>query len=182
MTVWYLFAFTALVLTSGISQAQPAHPSWFNQYHFVGPPKSGETRPTPVVSDLQDIQQTLLAILRKANFAGDYEAALYAAAQAAATAQLKAALAEHAQSPQAHNTSADDLQPDSNIYLIALKDQSIQVATSYWSDGYMLHYINLQGGHEQVRMDLVNRSLTSELARQRKMEFRPESEEHVAKR
>jgi hypothetical protein len=39
-----------------------------------------------------------------------------------------------------------------------------------------------QGAHEQVRMDLVDRSLSTELNRENKLEFRPESKGRVAAR
>src|SRR5215472_19322090 len=64
-------------------------------YRFSGPPSGGGTRSAdPVLAQLQEIQATTLAILRKANFAGDYEAALAAAFQAASNAQLIGAIIE----------------------------------------------------------------------------------------
>ena len=91
-------------------------------------------------------------------------------------------LAEHQPSPQSHNPTVDETRPKSAVYLIALKDERIHAATSYWADRTMLHYITLHGAHEQVRMDLVDRAVTSELNRQRKLEFRPEPRGHIAKR
>ena len=58
------------------------------------------------------------------------------------------------------------------IYLVALKDQTIQAASSYWVAGSMLNYITLQGAHEQVRLDLVDRGFSVELNRQRGVELR----------
>jgi hypothetical protein len=187
MTVRYALVFAALVLTVDVSPAQVSEPrdTWLTQnYRFTGPPAPGEIRPTaPVISELQEIQNTLLAILRKANFSGDYEAALAAAAQATANAQLRNTLAEHQPTPQAHKTSGEETRPAKNpIYLIALKDQTIQAATSYWADRTMLYYITLQGAHEQVRTDLVDRGVSSELNRQRKLEFHPELRGRIAKR
>jgi hypothetical protein len=186
MNVRYALVFAVLALTPCISPAQVSEPrdTWLTQnYRFTGPPAPGEIRPTaPVISELQEIQNTLLAILRKANFSGDYEAALAAAAQATANVQLRNSLAEHQPSPQAHNTSGDETKPNAPIYLIALKDQSIHAATSYWADRTMLHYITLQGAHEQVRMDLVDRGVSTELNRQRKLEFRPELKGRIARR
>ncbi|SRR6266849_6002965 len=186
MTVRYALVFFALVLTADISPAQVSEPrdTWLTQnYRFTGPPAPGEIRPTaPVISELQEIQNTLLAILRKANFSGDYEAALAAAAQATANAQLRNSLAEHQPTPQAHNTSGEEAAPKNPIYLIALKDQSIHAATSYWADRTMLHYITLQGAHEQVRLDLVDRSVSTDLNRQRHVEFHPELKGRIAKR
>ena len=108
-----------------------------------------------MISELQEIQNTLLAIVRKANFAGDYEAALAAAAQATANAQLRDSLAGRRQSATPQNTSLDQKPAKAPVYLIALKDKSIQAATSYWADRSMLHYIGMDGSHVQVRKDLV---------------------------
>ena len=153
------FTVAVLVLIPGVSPAQTsqAHDNWLNQnYHFTGPPAPGDIRPTPpVISELQEIQNTLLAIVRKANFAGDYEAALAAAAQASANAQLRNSLVERRQSATARNTSLDPKPARAPVYLIALKDSSIQAATSYWADRSMLHYISMDGSHVQVRKDLV---------------------------
>src|SRR5438128_2613359 len=92
----FLFC-TALTVTAGIAAAQASEPrdAWLmRNYRFTGPTASGETQPTDPGAELEDIQRTVLAILRKSNFAGDYEAALAAAAQAAANVQMKAALRE----------------------------------------------------------------------------------------
>jgi len=186
MTVRCALVFAVLALTTHVSRAQRSEPgdTWLTQnYHFAGPPPPGEVRPTvAIVSELQEIQNTLLAILRKANFAGDYEAALAAAAQATANAQLRGTLVQRQPSPQGHNSSLDEARPKSAVYLIALKDESIHAATAYWADRIMLHYITVRGAHEQVRMDLVDRGLTIDLNRQRKLEFRPEPRGPVAKR
>src|SRR5262252_7286070 len=135
-----------LALTAGFCFAQSNRPRdyWLMQnYRFAGPPPAGERGTVdPALAQLQDIQNTTLAILRKANFAGDYEAALAAAAQAAANAQLIGAILERQQhTPQANKTSADETKPKAAVYLIALRDQSIQAATSYWTDAKMLHCI-----------------------------------------
>ena len=134
MTIRCAFVCAVLAFTAGVSRAQRSEPgdTWLTQnYHFAGPPPPGEIRPTvPVASELQEIQNTLLAILRKANFAGDYEAALAAAAQATANAQLRSSLAERQPSPQTQDTSVDETRPKSALYLIALKDESIHAATS----------------------------------------------------
>ena len=142
-------------------------------YRFTGPPPPGEVRATdPVASDLKEIQNTLLSILRKANFAGDYPAALAAAAQAAANAQLMGAIAQHQRpAPAPRPTAAPDAKPDTPIYLIAFKDRTIEAASSYWVDRAMLHCITLQGAHEQVRLDLVDRQASTELNRRRNVDF-----------
>jgi hypothetical protein len=157
-----------LVLTAGVSPAQSSESgdNWLMQnYRFAGPPAPGELRPTdPVVSELQEIQNTTLAILRKANFAGDFEAALAAAAQATANIQLRGTINQRLQSPE-HKTAAEPAPSKPRVYLIALKDGAIQVATSHWEDARMLHYITPEGSHEQVRLDLVDRPVSTEINR-----------------
>jgi len=153
-----------LLLAGGVCRAQSSD-SWLMQnYRFTGPPAPGEIRPTdPVIAELQEIQNTTMAILRKANFAGDYEAALAAAAQATANAQLRGTINQHLQSAQPHSTAVEQAPPKPRVYLIALKDRTVQVATSYWEDARMLHYITPEGAHEQVRTDLVDRRVSNEL-------------------
>lgn len=156
-----------LLLIAGAVQAQSstARDGWLMQnYRFAGPPAAGATPVTdPVVAQLQEIQNTTLAILRKANFAGDYEAALAAASQAVANAQLIGAILER-QRPPGKTTSAE---PPSQpaLYLIALRNRSVQAARAYWTDGRMLHCMTVDGAHEQIRLDLVDLERTRELNR-----------------
>src|SRR6266481_3463030 len=115
MFLRYAAVCSVLVLTTGVSPAQSSRSgdNWLMQnYRFAGPPAPSELRPTdPVVSELQEIQNTILAILRKANFAGDFEAALAATAQATANAQLRHAIAERQQGAQPHNTAVEEPSP-----------------------------------------------------------------------
>ena len=99
----------ALIVTAGISLAQspPPRGAWFTQnYHLTGPVGGGETQPDDPRAELDDIQRTVLAILRKANFEGDYEAALAASAQAAANTQMRAAMAARKQTSEARPAPA----------------------------------------------------------------------------
>ena len=174
MSSRFVVACAVVALVSGVVRAQSSEPkeSWLMQnYRFTGPPPPGEVRATDPVSDLKEIQDTLLSILRKANFAGDYDAALAAAAQAAANAQLLGAIAQRQQAPGPRPTVAPAVKSDSPIYLIALKDRTIEAATSYWVDRAILHCITLQGAHEQVRLDLVDRQASTELNRRRNVDF-----------
>ena len=160
--------------TAAISLAQTKQPSdaWLMQnYRFARPPAPGEVRQlSPALSQLQEIQNTTLSILHKANYDGDYEAALAAAAQATATAQLIGALTGEVKPPAQMSRPASDEQEktESPIYLIAFKDDSIQAATAVWTDRLMLHYTTRQGAHEQVRLDRVDWQLSENLNRQRK--------------
>jgi hypothetical protein len=171
MFLRYSLCCAAVLAASGLAQAQSSRPgnSWLMQnYHFTGPPAPRATPVTDPRADLEEVQRTVLAILRKSNYAWDFEAALAASYQAAANTQLKAAFAEARQAPQNPPTPS----AAAAIYLVALKDQSIHAATAYWVDGVMLHFITSQGAHEQVRLDLVDRDFSVELNRERNVEFR----------
>jgi hypothetical protein len=169
---WISYTVAGLILVPliGVSRAQsaPPHDAWLMQnYRFTGPPPPSEARPVdPVLTELQEIQSTVRTILRRAKLEGDYEAALAAAAQAAANAELIGAIAKKQQDAQ---TEAQSL---AQYFLIALKDKTINAVTSYWVDGLMLNYVTLQGVHVMVRLDLVDRALSRDLNRQRNVEFR----------
>jgi len=169
-------ALAVLVLAAGVLRAQSSDPRdrWLMQnYRFTGPPPAGApTTLDPVIAQLQNIQNFTMAILRKADFAEDWWTALYAAQQAAENAQLiDAILARLPALAPISPVSPVQAAPKPAIYLIAHKDGAIHAATSYWSDGRMLHSITLEGAHEQIRLDLVDWKLSSELNRQRNLDF-----------
>src|SRR5262252_1679691 len=107
--------------------------------------------------------------MHQAKFEEDYESAIIAAAQVVSNAQLMGAITERQQAAQAPQTAKPDIQeasappPPSPLFLIALKDKTINTATAYYVDGRMLNYTTLQGVHIIVRMDLVDRALTRDL-------------------
>jgi hypothetical protein len=178
---WIRYAVAGLILIPliGVSRAQspPAHDAWFMQnYRFAGPPPPGELKSVdPVLTELREIQSKVLTILRRARLERDYEAALAAAAQAVANAQLIGAMTERQQATQAGElakSATDEAQSPAQFFLIALKDRTINAVTSYWVDGPMLNYITLPGAHVMVRLDLVDLGLSRELNRQRNVEFR----------
>jgi hypothetical protein len=175
----YLLAGVALFPTITVSRAQSTatHDAWLMQnYRFTGPPPPGEVKPTaPVSTELRAIQRTVRTILGRANFDGDYETALAAAAQAVANAQLIGAVTEHeqaTQAAQAAKSATEQGQSPASFFLIALKDKSINAARLYWVDGPMLNYVTLEGVHIIVRLDLVDRGLSRDLNRQRIADFR----------
>jgi len=180
---WIRYAVAGLILIPliGVSRAQspPAHDAWFMQnYRFAGPPPPGELKSVdPVLSELREIQSKVLTILRRAKLERDYEAALAAAAQAVANAQLIGAMTERQQVAQAAQagelakSATDEAQSPEQFFLIALKDRTINAVTSYWVDGLMLNYITLPGAHVMVRLDLVDIGLSRDLNRQRNVEF-----------
>jgi hypothetical protein len=187
-----------LCSAAGLSQAQSLenHDTWLRQnYRFTGPPAPGTVKPVdPVLSKLNQLQSVLRALMWKAKSEGDYESALAAAAHAAANAQLIGAYLETAHPPQplpplaptttppaipdqsgyapGRDPEAAAAQPTSDPrgYLLALKDHTIVLASSYWADKYMFHYMS-QGAHVQVRGDLIDQNLSQELNRQRGVEL-----------
>jgi hypothetical protein len=163
-----LFGTVALSLTQSPAQTKEPSDAWLmRNFRFAPPPAPGEIRPvSPALGQLQEIQNTTLNILRKANLDGDYEAALAAAAQATATAQLIGALTGDLKPIRPATQPAsltDEKKTEKPGYLIAFKDNTVQEATAVWKDQLMLHYTTPQGGHEQVRLDLVNWKLSEDL-------------------
>jgi hypothetical protein len=99
----------------------------------------------PALTELREIQSKVLTILRRAKSERDYDAALAAAAQAVANAQLIGAMTERQQAAEAGElakSAMDETQSPAQFFLIALKDKSINAVTSYWVDGLMLNYLN----------------------------------------
>jgi hypothetical protein len=70
--------------------------------------------------------------------------------------------------PAASSSSSASGSP---IYLIAGKDQVIRAAASYWVDGRTLHYVTLQHEEKQVPLDSIDRPLTLQLNRERRVAF-----------
>ena len=175
---WMRYAVAGIILVPmiGVSQGPPRDAWLMQNYRFTGPPPLSELRPVdPVLTELREIQSTVLTILRRAKLDGDYEAALAAAGQAAANAELIGAITEQQQAAQAAKSAKSatgETQSPAQFFLIALKDKTIHAATSYWVDGLMLNYVTLQGVHVIVRLDLVDRGLSRDLNRQRNVEFR----------
>jgi hypothetical protein len=167
---WHTTALAAAVLVAsgGVSRAQQPQPrdAWLMQnYRFTGPPAAGSIQPVdPIISDLRQILNTLLSIMRKADYAEDYEAALAAAGQAASAAQLLGALSERLQAEaQSKNIEEGKSAAPAPVYAVAFKDHTVEAATACWTDGLMLHYLTRQGAHVQVRLDLVDRGLSNRL-------------------
>jgi hypothetical protein len=81
-----------------------------------------------------------------------------------------------APAPSAANASAPQGSP---IYLIALKNHAIRAAMSYSVENNVLHYVDLERAAKDVPLDQLDRPLTVELNRQRRVQFRlpPEPEQ-----
>jgi hypothetical protein len=166
-----------LIFTGAICLAQTREPSdaWLMQnYRFAPPPAPGEpATQSSAVSQLQEVQATTLGILHRANLDGNYDAALAAARQAAANAQMLGIMtgewkppAQPAR-PVRPAEAAPERKPEAPTWLIAFKDRSVQAAEKIWADKLMLHYITRTGAHEQVRLDLVDWERSTELNRGR---------------
>jgi hypothetical protein len=59
----------------------------------------------------------------------------------------------------------------SPIYLIAFRDNTIRAALSYSVEGQTLHYVTLQHEQKQAPLESVDRGLTSQLNRERRVPF-----------
>jgi hypothetical protein len=155
----------------------PRHDAWLMQnYRFTGPPKPGTVQPTdPIVSELWRIQNQVGWILRRAKSDQDYEAALAAAAQASANVQvIEAVMEQRAAAAAASKAMAERAKANTPgpPYLIALRDQTVDAATKYWTEGPILHYMTPSGAHVQVRLDFVDRDLSIRLNREANLDLR----------
>jgi hypothetical protein len=61
---------------------------------------------------------------------------------------------------------------DPSHYLIAFKDHTIYAAVAYWVEGDTLHYFTAQNTHNQVSLELVDRSLTERLTQESGLDMR----------
>lgn len=59
----------------------------------------------------------------------------------------------------------------SPVYLIAFRDQVIRAATAYWVDGGTLHYITIEHEQKQAPLSAVDRELSLQLNRERRVTF-----------
>jgi hypothetical protein len=57
------------------------------------------------------------------------------------------------------------------IYLIALRDGTIRAAEAYWVERGTLHYVTLQHEQRQASLDSVDRNLSAQLNRERRVAF-----------
>ena len=165
---WKALLVFGLAACACLAQSREPDDSWLmKNYRFAGVPAPGEIpQVSPTVAQLEEIQNTVLSILRKADFASDFEAALAAAAQATANAQLMGAVTGQLKPPQPPAPGPRDQNPPGPAkYLIALRDRSIEAASAVWMDRLMLHYLTPGGAHVQVRLDQVDWQRSAELSR-----------------
>jgi hypothetical protein len=76
--------------------------------------------------------------------------------------------------PPPETAETRSLQPSPPVplhVLIALKDGWVYAATDYWVDGATLHYLTLEGDHDQVSLELVDRKISARLSQAAGMKF-----------
>jgi hypothetical protein len=71
--------------------------------------------------------------------------------------------------PPQENASASS--GGSPIYLVAFKDRAIRAVAAYWVDGNTLHYVTLERQEHQVSLDAVDRAMSEQLNRERRVPF-----------
>ena len=172
----------AMVLLASFGAVLPAqssapHDAWLMQnYRFTGPPAPRTVQPSdPIVSELWRIQNQITWMMRRAKSDEDYEAALAAAAQASANVQVIAALMERRAAAAAQSKSTAEQASSRSTpppYMVALRNNTVDLATKYWIEGPLLHYLTPSGAHVQVRLDFVDRDLSGKLNREANLDFR----------
>lgn len=64
-----------------------------------------------------------------------------------------------------------DLSGAAPIYLLAFTDHVIRAAAAYWVDGKTLHYLTLEYEQKQGPLETVDRDLSLQLNRERRVPF-----------
>jgi hypothetical protein len=62
-------------------------------------------------------------------------------------------------------------QEDPVHFFIALKDGTVDVGVAYWVVNGTLHYLTLDGSHNQVSLDLINRAISARLNERGRVPF-----------
>ncbi len=70
---------------------------------------------------------------------------------------------------KARSSREESREPEQSPFLIALKDQTIYAAFTFWLEGETLHYVTPRGAHNQVSLDRVDRDFTLRLNRDREL-------------
>jgi hypothetical protein len=107
------------------------------------------------LEQLQELHTQALALSRKAEFDGDYQAALAAAWEARAAVESIAMLTARAPARAADQTSTP-------IVPLAFKDGTARPVRAYWTSGGVLYLVTLEGKTEQISPDRVDWNLTQE--------------------
>ena len=75
---------------------------------------------------------------------------------------------QYGQQTNRPTSSADSAAP---VYLIAFRDHSIRAAAAYWAEGGTLHYVTLEHEQKQAPLNTVDRDLSEQLNRERRIAF-----------
>src|ERR1035438_6895722 len=75
---------------------------------------------------------------------------------------------QYGQQTNRPTSSADSAAP---VYLIAFRDRSIRAAAAYWAEGGTLHYVTLEHEQKQAPLNTVDRDLSGQLNRERRIAF-----------
>ena len=75
---------------------------------------------------------------------------------------------QYGQQTNRPTSSADSAAP---VYLIAFRDHSIRAAAAYWAEGGTLHYVTLEHEQKQAPLNTVDRDLSGQLNRERRIAF-----------
>jgi hypothetical protein len=78
---------------------------------------------------------------------------------------------EYDQYGQQSNRPAASANPGPTLYLIAFRDQSIRAAAAYWTEGGTLHWVTQEHEHKQAPLNTVDRDLSLQLNRERRVAF-----------
>src|ERR1017187_4756554 len=75
---------------------------------------------------------------------------------------------QYGQQTNRPTSSTDSAAP---VYLIAFRDHSIRAAAAYWAEGGTLHYVTLEHEQKQAPLNTVDRDLSGQLNRERRIAF-----------
>ena len=78
---------------------------------------------------------------------------------------------EYDQYGQQTNRPTPPTDSGSPLYLIAFRDHSIRAAAAYWVEGGTLHYVTLEHEQKQAALGTVDRDLSGQLNRERRVAF-----------
>ena len=73
--------------------------------------------------------------------------------------------------PAASSAPAGASTSGSPIYLIAFRDRTIRAVSAYWVNGNTLHYVTMEHQEQQAPLDSVDRSMSEQLNRERRVPF-----------
>ena len=88
-----------------------------------------------------------------------------------ATQTARPVLREYDEYGQEVRPNTASTTPSQPIYLIAFNDHAIRASIAYWVDGKTLHYVTPEHEQKQASLDSVDRTLSLQLNRERRVPF-----------